>query len=158
MPQLGAIQSEIEARNYPPVSFYFRFAITGMPDTSFQEMSGISSEVEFESVREGGENRFVHQLPKGTKHGTLVLKRGILPRKGPLFNWCATILSGTYSSMCPPKEATTHLLDKDGNPLIAWLFTGVYPMKWEVDPFNSTKNEVAIEKISLRYNTVERTK
>jgi phage tail-like protein len=155
---LGDLQKEIDARSYPPPAFYFRFAVTGMPDTSFQEVSGISSAIEIQEVHEGGESRFVHQLPKGIKQGTLVLKRGILPKKGPLYNWCATVLSGTFSSACPPKEGTTHLLDMDGNPLIAWSFTGLYPVKWEVDPFNSTKNEVAIEKISLRYNTVERTK
>ena len=32
--------------------------------------------MEIETVVEGGENRFVHRLPKPVKHPNLVLKRG----------------------------------------------------------------------------------
>ena len=56
------------------------------------------------------------------------------------------------------KELRALLRDPVMIILIAWSFTGIYPMKWEIDAFNSTKNDVAIETISLRYNTVERTK
>lgn len=141
---------------YPVPAFYFKVVID-MHVTSFQEVAGISSEIQFEEVKEGGENRFVHQLPKGVKPGTLVLKRGILQKSAALYTWCQAALSGNFDGTCRPKTATVSLLNGEGQPVFTWNFTGVYPAKWEIDPFNSTKNDVAIEKISLRYNTVTRT-
>jgi phage tail-like protein len=43
------------------------------------------------------------------------------------------------------------LLDESGLPLRVWTFENAYPVQWEVDPFNSTKNEVALEKVTLCY-------
>jgi hypothetical protein len=66
---------------YPLPAFYFK-VITGLrlgADTSFQEVRGIGSEIETEEVVEGGENRFVHRLPKAVKHPQLELKRAGLP-------------------------------------------------------------------------------
>ena len=68
----------------PPCGFYFRVefvGIDGMEDDKeqrFQEVSGLSFEVETEELKEGGENRFVYKLPKRTKYPNLVLKRGLL--------------------------------------------------------------------------------
>jgi phage tail-like protein len=43
------------------------------------------------------------------------------------------------------------LMNEDKVPIRAWGFANAYPVKWEVDALNSTKNEVAIEKIELSY-------
>lgn len=140
---------------YPLPSFFFKVEI-GQETLSFQEVSGISSEIEFESIKEGGENGFVHQLPTRVKHGNLELKRGIAPKTSSLYQWCAAALSGSFGPATQPKTVTIKLLGKDAAPLLVWQLTGVYPMKWEIDPFNSTKNDVALEKIVLRYNSVTR--
>jgi phage tail-like protein len=47
-------------------------------DAIFQEVSGISTEMLLNELREGGENRFGHRLSKQTKHPNLVFKRGIV--------------------------------------------------------------------------------
>ena len=54
---------------YPPVGFFFRVEFRDIPglknqDSFFQEVSGLSRELETESVKSGGENRFtaVHLL------------------------------------------------------------------------------------------------
>ena len=79
IPILGSLFSN----DYPPSAFYFKVVLSataGMSDTSFQEGSGISSEVTTEGVSEGGENRYLHKLPKGVTHSNLELKRGIASR------------------------------------------------------------------------------
>ena len=48
------------------------------------------------------------------------------------------------------------LLDESGQPLRLWTFDGAYPVKWEVEAFGATKNEVAIEKLELNYTVVTR--
>ena len=144
---------------YPPSAFYFR-VVFGKPseglDTSFQEVTGIKSELTIEEVIEGGENRFVHQLPKGVKQSKLVLRRGIANQQSPLVQWCQTILEGTLSESFEPKLVYVHLLNPTGTPVRSWSFANAYPVSWEVESFESSKNQVAIEKIELSYNYSKR--
>jgi len=140
---------------YQASAFYFRvaFAATaGMSDTSFQDVSGIGSEVETEPYVEGGENRYVHQLPKSVKHPKLVLKRGIATMTSPLVVWCRTVFEGDFAEPIKPMSMMVSLMDENKVPIRAWSFFNAYPVNWEVENFNSTKNEVAIEKIELSYN------
>ena len=44
---------------------------------TFQEVSGLSIEIEVEEFAEGGENTFLHQVPVRSKFPNLVLKRGM---------------------------------------------------------------------------------
>ena len=139
---------------YPPSAFHFKLVFAGAPetDTSFQEVSGIGSEIDIQEVVEGGENRFVHRLPRGVKHPLLSLKRGIADIDSPLVKWCKAVLEGDFVQPIEVQEVKVYLLDENHNPLRGWSFANAYPVKWEVDSFHSTKNEVAIETIELSYN------
>ena len=144
---------------YPPSAFYFKVMFGGAQettDTSFQEVSGISSEVEVESLVEGGENRFVYQLPKGIKHPNLELKRGIAPKDSTLVKWCIDVMEGDFVKAIETKAVRVFLMNEDKKPIRGWLFDAAYPVKWEIESFGSTKNEVAIEKIVLNYNFSKR--
>lgn len=141
--------------DYPPSAFYFQVAFaqaSGISDTSFQEVSGIGSEIETEEVVEGGENRYVHLLPKGVKHPKLTLKRGIAKNTSPLVKWCRTVLEADFAERIVPQLLMVYLMNEHKIPIRAWSFANAYPVNWEVEDFNSTKNEVAIEKIDLSYN------
>jgi len=143
-----------QSGEYPPSAFYFKvnFALFPQQDTSFQEVSGIGSEITFKEFAEGGENRYIHRLPTSVKHPLLSLKRGIADLKSPLVVWCKTILEGDFIAPVAPQPLLVYLLDENQAPLRGWSFANAYPVKWEVDTFTSTKNEVAIEKIDLSYN------
>ncbi|MCF6257978.1 MAG: phage tail protein [Gammaproteobacteria bacterium] len=144
---------------YPPSAFYFKvvFATTlGFADTSFQEVSGIGSEMETEDLSEGGENRFVHRLPKSLKHPRLVLKRGVAEIYSPLVIWCRSVLEGQFIEPIKPTTIVVSLMNEVGMPMRTWSFVNAFPVSWEVEAFNSTKNEVAIEKIELSYNYFDR--
>lgn len=145
---------EPHAAEYPPAAFHFTVAFDAASrdaDGSFQEVSGIGAEMETESVVEGGENRFVHQLPKAVKHTRLVLKRGVAPFGSRLVTWCREVLEGDLSQPLKPRTMHVHLLDEKGEPLRSWSFENAIPVKWDVEPFHSSKNEVALEKIELTY-------
>jgi len=144
---------------YPLPAFYFKvvFAATqGNSDTSFQEVSGISSEMETEPIVEGG-NQYVRLLPKSLKHSNLVLKRGIADLSSPLVVWCRTVLETNFNLPIVPSLVSVYLLNEEANPVCGWEFTDAYPVKWSVENFNSTKNEVAIESIELCYVSSSRT-
>lgn len=140
---------------YPPTSFYFRVSIGGS-NTPFQEVGGIGPEMETEAYHEGGENRFVHALPKGVKHPKLSLKRGVAPFDAPLVTWCRDTLEGGLGARIEPKMVLLFLQDEDGRPLRQWRFEHAFPTKWSVDEFRADKSAVAIEKVELSYATAYR--
>jgi len=155
LPSLSTVASALLPDDYPPPAFQFRvgFALTlGMMDTSFQEVTGIGSEVETEDVVEGGENRYVHRLPTSVRHPQLELKRGIAKMTSPLVVWCRSVFEGDFIAPIVPMLMTVFLLNENQMPVRAWTFANAYPVNWEVENFSSTKNEVAIEKVVLSYN------
>ena len=139
---------------YPIAGFHFKVTIMspgGAADTSFQEVGGIGPEMETESYHEGGENRFVHTLPKGVKHPKLILKRGLAAYSSPLVQWCRSVLEGGLATRITPQLVLVSLLDPEARPLRSWSFENAYPSHWTVDEFQSDKNGVAIEKIEMNY-------
>lgn len=145
--------------DYPPAAFYFTVCFDTTlrdADCSFREVSGISAERETETVVDGGENRYVLQLPKAAKNPRLVLKRGIAPMRSRLVKWCTSVLEGDLSQPIVPKLMWVSLLDEKGDPLRTWSFENAYPVKWEVEPFQASKNEVALEKIEIAYLLAKR--
>ena len=151
--------SSTEGGLYPPSAFYFKVIIGSASDgvdSSFQDVSGISSEMSTEDVTEGGENRFVHKLPTAIKQGNLELKRGIAPASSALVGWCQEVMEGDFMSKIVPQSISVYLLNENAEPIRGWTFANAFPIKWEVEAFNSTKNEVAIEKIVLSYTYAKR--
>ncbi|WP_259366973.1 MULTISPECIES: phage tail protein [unclassified Colwellia] len=152
---MPSIPSILKADDYPLPAFQFKVVLSatlGLADTSFQEVTGIGSEIDNEEYVEGGENRYVHNLPKAVKHPKLVLKRGVAKLSSPLVIWCKSVLETDFILPIVPMPLLVFLMNEKGMPNRVWTFANAYPVNWEVEAFNSTKNEVAIEKIELRYN------
>ncbi len=152
-------RSLLRADDYPVPAFSFLVTLTvslGMGDTSFREVSGIGAEMKTEEFREGGENRYVHHLPTAVNHPTLTLKRGIGKISSPLVVWCKQTLELGFLTPIVPMPVVVSLLNENGNPVRSWAFANAFPVNWDVESFDSTKNEVAIEKIELRYTYLSR--
>lgn len=143
-----------------PVAFHFTVKFSGtspsVADTAFQEVSGLESGLDTEPVVEGGENRFVHQLPKPAKRGNIKLKRALGDKNSDLVKWCKSTIEGDFSTAITPKDMTIQLLNEDGNPVAVWAVGNAYPVKWTLGGFDAMKNELAVETIELAYNTLVR--
>jgi phage tail-like protein len=140
-----------------PVAFAFKVEFLNLPSQSgalqcsFKEVSGLQQSLETEDVPEGGENRFVHQLPTRAKPGRLVLKRGLIERGSALMEWCSDVLTGGLDQRIQPADVKVQLFDAENLPLMVWTCNAAYPVRWTLDSFESTKNEAAIEEIELAY-------
>jgi phage tail-like protein len=143
-----------------PVAFHFTVKFTGgspnVDDVAFQEVSGLESGIDTEPLVEGGENRFVHQLPKPAKRGNIKLKRGITANGSGLVQWCKSVMEGDFTEPIKPKSLDIMLLDENGDPVASWNVGNAYPVKWNVGGFDAMKNELAVETIELAYNTLVR--
>lgn len=150
---------------YPPPAFHFTVAVLGSAtalslltsvDASFQEISGIQAEFQTEEVVEGGENRFVHRLPKQGRYSNLVMKRGAVYTDSFLSEWFGQTVGSGMSLPILPQNLLVTLLNESGVPLIAWAFVNAYPVKWDMAPMNSEDNKILIETLELSYNYFER--
>lgn len=144
---------------FPPAAFHFavRFdRAAGGDDVLFQEVSGIGAEWVTEAVQEGGENRFVHALPKSLKHPHLTLKRGLAAVDSGLVAWCRQVLEGGLAQPIQAKPIEVHLIGAAGEVVRGWRFSAAYPVKWSVEPFRSTQQQVALEVVEFAYSEMER--
>jgi phage tail-like protein len=139
----------------PPTAFYFSVKFTGMDDmeSSFQEVSGLKTTFGFEERKEGGENRFVHELPTPPTYDNLVLKRCLMPNS-KLDNWCRDAINDFKFS---PRELHISLMGAgDIKILASWNVVHAFPVSWELSALNSNTNELAIETLTLNYRYFKR--
>ncbi|TNE57307.1 MAG: phage tail protein [Bacteroidetes bacterium] len=135
---------------YPPLGFYYKveFSISRQKnDVRFQSVSGLSVEYDYESFKEGGENRFEHKLPVRTKYSDMVLRRGMLT-DSDVYKWC---LKAFRDREFEPADLNIILMNEKGEPLRTWSITHAIPKKWSVSDLNANENAIVIETLELTY-------
>jgi phage tail-like protein len=152
------------ASYYPPTSFHFKVEFLGVDgmnnDTEyrFQEVTGLSYEIETEELREGGENRFSYKLPKRTKYPNLILKRGLLSDTA-LLAWFKSAANTYYTVVVydfKPADILITLLDESDQPVAIWNVVQAYPLKCATSDFKSTDNSIVVETVEFAYQYFER--
>lgn len=136
-------------KEYPHFGFYFSLSFSGS-DSSFQEASGLSMEMEYEEIASGG-SFFKYRVPKQTKFSPLVLKRGVLDPGSPLSSWCIKTITDVNRKV-EPEDFTLKLLDEKGDPVKTWSFRHAYPVKWNVSDLKSTDSSIAVETLEFVYH------
>lgn len=139
---------------YPPVGFYFSVKFSGISnkdDNKFQEVSGMTATLETESKKIGGFRNPI-QLPKKTTYTNLVLKRGFL-KNSEVSQWVKEAMENLQITL---RDIEVSLLDEEGKPIVSWSFVNAYPVKWQINAFQSTKSEIALETLELTYEYFRR--
>jgi phage tail-like protein len=134
-----------------PVGFHFLVAFELFPqlpnDFAFMEVNGLEVEMEMEPRKEGGQNRFTHQLPVRARYSDIVLKRGLFFESG-ITEWCRQAIENFSFT---PTNVLISLLNSDHIPVNSWLVVNAIPKKWAVSNFNAMENSLAIESLTLSY-------
>ena len=135
----------LERMTSPFGAYNFKVEIDGIQIAGFSEVSGLNAETEVEQVKEGGLNDYVHILPKGTKYGNLILKKGIT-LSDELYQWYSNTVNGKIER----KNGSIQLCDSSNWVVIrSWDFVRAYPVKWEGPSFNAKSSIVAAESITM---------
>ena len=135
---------------YPPWGFYYKVEFSISHDTNdarFQTVSGLAVEYDYESFKEGGENRFEHKLPVRTKYADMVLKRGMLTDSS-VIKW---FLAAFRDREFKPADISVILMNEKGEPLRTWKVAHAIPKKWLVSDLNANESSVVIETMELTY-------
>lgn len=161
-----------------PLSFYFQVNI-GKSEIAFKEVSGLSVEMELETIQEGGVNEYQHHLPKQVKHGNLVLKRALMPvSENEVVEWVREILEqGSFFNINGRKLPLTRTIQitllyveavdiKENDkiirtkyqtiPVYKWECADAFPVKWDVESLDAEKSSVLIESLEFAYSTLKR--
>ena len=132
----------------------FLFEVDGLEIGTFTEVSGLSVDVEVETVEEGGENQFVHKLPGRMSWPNVVLKRGVT-QSDNLFAWLSKT-SGTgvagQNNKLERRSAAVTLLAADGSRLRHWDLIGAFAVKWTGPSFEATSTEPATEELEIAHH------
>lgn len=125
----------------------FWVEVDGINEAVFTEVTGLTSEVEIEEVKEGGENEYIHRLPGRVKSfPNLVLKRGLTTPE--LWAWYMDVASGIKGKI-DRRNITITLKGLDDTPLMHWEVINALPIKWVGPSFKSGSSEVAVESIEF---------
>ncbi|MBL3655542.1 phage tail protein [Fulvivirga sediminis] len=137
----------------PPLSHRFGvffFAGGSIPnpiDFRFQKVSGINTEIQTSTIREGGQNLYTHRLPEHVNYSNLVLDRGYATVSPLVAEFNQTFSQFKFY----PSNVLVTLFNESGVPLGAWLYFKAYPVKWAISELDAQSNTVLIEKMELAY-------
>ena len=138
--------------NYPFTGFHFLVVFEIVPqlpnDASFQEVSGLSIDGNYETYREGGVNGYERNLPLRPRYNDLVLKRGYTLSSG-ISAW---IIDAFENFNYQPTNLTISLLDENHLPVSSWYVVNALPVRWALGSFNAEESRIVIESITLKYD------
>jgi phage tail-like protein len=138
-------------------AYHFLMEVAGItPDTKtiiggFKSMSGMTSETEVIEFKQGND-WVVRKKPGRTTFSNIVLERGFTATDD-LWRWRKNIEDGIIDR----RAGTITWLNQDLNVITArYNFFEGWPAKWHVPEANSDQSGMAIEKIEIACEKVER--
>ena len=138
-------------------AYHFLLEIQGVVNDTrvivggFKSVSGMDSETEIVEFKQGND-KVVRKKPGRTTYSNVVLERGYTATDD-LWNWRKNIEDGQIDR----RSGSIIILDQDGETEVArYNFFEAWPCKWYVPDMDSDTSGMAIEKIELAVEKVER--
>ena len=136
-------------------NYTFAIEIGGVEIAQFQEVSGISSELDVIELKENTADGklVIHKAPGAIKPPTLTLKRAKNSSKA-LWDWHEAMVLGNVAS--GRKEGSIVLKSYDGTEVARYNFKGAWISKLEVGTLKAGANEVLPETATIVTEAIER--
>ena len=138
-------------------SFHFLLEIQGViSDTKiivggFKSVSGMDSETEIVEFKQGND-KVVRKKPGRNTYANIVLERGYTATDD-LWTWRKNIEDGKIDR----RSGSVIILDQDGQTEVArYNFYEGWPCKWYVPDMSADSSAMAIEKLEIAIEKVER--
>ncbi len=138
-------------------SYHFLLELQGIiSDTKiivggFKSVSGMDSQTEVVEFKQGND-KVVRKKPGRTTYSNIVLERGYTATDD-LWQWRKNIEDGKIDR----RSGSVIVLDQDGSTEVArYNFFEAWPCKWNVPDMNADSSAMAIEKVEIAVERVER--
>lgn len=138
----------------PPTSNKFLLEVDGVQIGIFNEVSGLSVNLQVEEYAEGGVNGFTHQLPGRMTWPHLVFKRG-LTDSDALFQWMGKSAGDGFAANGNKLTRATGaitVIDDEGNRLRAWNVEGIFAVRWTGPTMSVENAAVMVEELEVAHN------
>ncbi len=141
------------AANPDPFRAYnFKLDIQGVTQGHFTECTGLGIKVEAIRYREAGNNQVVRRIPGPVEYADVTLRYGITTSR-ELWDWFMTAVNGQVTR----KNVSILLLDSDGaTEVMRWELIDAWPSQWQGTPLDALSHEIAIESLTLVFETLRR--
>lgn len=117
----------------------------------FKSVSGMDSQTEVVEFKQGND-KVVRKKPGRTTYSNIVLERGYTATDD-LWTWRKNIEDGKIDR----RSGSVIVLDQDGSTEVArYNFFEAWPCKWNVPDMNADSSAMAIEKVEIAVERVER--
>ncbi len=136
----------------PYRSYNFKLDIAGVTEGHFTECSGLGVRVTPIEYREGGNNQVVRHIPGPVDYAAVTLRFG-LTNSRELWDWLMLAVEGNVER----KNVSIIMLDSSGsNETTRWNLNDAWPSEWRGAPLDAMSKEIAIESLTLVFDTLER--
>jgi len=138
--------------NDPYRAYNFKLVIQGVTEGHFTACSGLGIKVQVIKYREGGTSQIVHCIPGPVEYADITLRYG-LTSSHEVWDWLMTAVAGRVER----KNVSILMLDSDGvSEVMRWDLINAWPAEWRGAPLDALNREVAIETLTLVYETLQR--
>ncbi|OIP28983.1 MAG: hypothetical protein AUK47_28565 [Deltaproteobacteria bacterium CG2_30_63_29] len=142
----------IDQNSDPFGTFAFKIVIGGIAQGYFQEVSGLSAQIEIVEVQEGGRNNTTRKLVGQGKFPNLVLKRG----------FCTGTLLQALMEFHDSRNrinGSIEMYSNKGSKMVAsWTFTNGVPVKWDGPQLSVSQNAIAVESLEIAHEGITKYK
>lgn len=144
MAETGKQQS---ANAWPLVKFKFLVKI-GEAEAFFQEVTGLSSEIQEIEYRKGNSPDFsTIKMPGIKKFGNVTLRKGIFKDDKGFWELYKKVVANTFERL----TVTISLLDESNGVAMSWTLANAFPAKITVTDMKGDGNEAAVESLELAH-------
>ena len=144
MAETGKEQSKT---TWPLVKFQFVVKIGDM-ESFFQEVTGLSAEIQQIEYRPGNSKEFsTVKMPGIKKFGNVTLKKGTFKDDKGFWDLYKQVTMNTFER----KTITISLLDEKNEIAMSWTLANAFPVKITVTDMKSDANESAVESMELAH-------
>jgi phage tail-like protein len=138
----------------PYRAYNFKLQIQGVAEGQghFTEISGFEIDVHPIRYREAGAAQVVHVIPGPVSYGEVTLRYGLTDSQ-ELWRWMKSAANGHPQR----RNVSIVLLDAAGElPVVTWSLINAWPRRWRGQQLDALNREVAIESLTIVFETLDR--
>jgi phage tail-like protein len=137
----------------PAIGYRFVVTVEGHPLGVFTKMEGLGAKYEVLSVKEGGENGYVHALPGRLSFDNLKLTRPVDGSSGVIAAWfceCRSIMQ-TGGRLDRDVTGSVSAYGPDDEVVARWDLDGIQPVSYSGPSFQAGSSNVLTETLELAH-------
>ncbi len=136
----------------PYRAYNFKLDIAGVTEGHFTECSGLGVKIETIKYREAGAAQVVRHIPGPVDYAAVTLRYGLTTSR-ELWDWMQTAVRGAVER----KNVSIVILDSQGiTEVMRWNLNDAWPAEWNGALLDAMSREIAIESLTLVYDTLDR--